>query len=413
MNELSTLSNNIEFITDNGIQLIGLSNINESLSTHYIVYKIYNLENGKYYIGQHITNDPFDVYMGSGKIIQQALEKYQLSSFIKEILFDFDSFDQMNQKEIELIPLSACYPNNPMSYNLREGGSNGHLSENSKQMIGYKNHLIWINKTDEEKELFRQKCSNNTSGEKNPMYGDYEHTKGLRKHSQNRIGKTIDEIFGKEKANKMRKLYSENMSGEKNPMYGKNPFANKTEEEIRQIKNKEKETKNNRSQEQKRLTSKKIGDASKRSWKDPKRRQKYKETLLNKTPEEKEATLQKRRNTWLNKPEEEKNKIKQKMHNIMSGERNTMRGKKMKDIMGEEKYNLMKKHQRQAIQNRTPEQIANKSQQQKLAISGRKVMYHPNDPSHRISIKPEQWNIYLKQGYVFVDKLFNPNSKIE
>ena len=40
MNELSTLSNNIEFITDNGIQLIGLSNINESLSTHYIVYKI-------------------------------------------------------------------------------------------------------------------------------------------------------------------------------------------------------------------------------------------------------------------------------------------------------------------------------------------------------------------------------------
>ena len=45
----------------------------------------------------------------------------------------------------------------------------------------------------------------------------------------------------------MRKLYSENMSGEKNPMYGKNPFANKTEEEIRQIKNKEKETKNNRS----------------------------------------------------------------------------------------------------------------------------------------------------------------------
>ena len=54
--------------------------------------------------------------------------------------------------------------------------------------------------------------------------------------------------------------------------------------------------------------------------------------------------MQKRRNTWLNKPEEEKNKIKQKMHNIMSGERNTMRGKKMKDIMGEEKYNLMKKH---------------------------------------------------------------------
>ena len=118
MNIENELSNQIEFITNDGIQLIGLSNINESLSIHYIVYKIYNLENGRYYIGQHMTDNPFDTYMGSGKIIQQALKKYELNSFIKEILFDFDTFEQMNQKEIELIPLSACYPNNLMSYNL-------------------------------------------------------------------------------------------------------------------------------------------------------------------------------------------------------------------------------------------------------------------------------------------------------
>ena len=34
----------------------------------------------------------------------------------------------MNEKEKELVPISACYPYNPMSYNLIEGGSNGQLT---------------------------------------------------------------------------------------------------------------------------------------------------------------------------------------------------------------------------------------------------------------------------------------------
>lgn len=51
MNEITNLSSLIEFTTYDGVQLIGLSNINESLSTHHLVYKIHNLENGKYYIG--------------------------------------------------------------------------------------------------------------------------------------------------------------------------------------------------------------------------------------------------------------------------------------------------------------------------------------------------------------------------
>lgn len=68
----------------NNIQLS--CKINESLSTHYLIYKITNDINGKYYIGQHTTNNVFDDYMGSGKIIQEAEEKYGLSSFTKIIL---------------------------------------------------------------------------------------------------------------------------------------------------------------------------------------------------------------------------------------------------------------------------------------------------------------------------------------
>ncbi len=82
----------IEFVTDANIQLIGLSNINNSLSTHYIIYKIHNIENGKHYIGQHCTDNPLDAYMGSGKLIQRSLLAHPLSSFVKEILFDFETF---------------------------------------------------------------------------------------------------------------------------------------------------------------------------------------------------------------------------------------------------------------------------------------------------------------------------------
>ena len=62
-----------------------------------------------------------DSYLGSGKIIRQAVKKEGVEKFVKTILFDFNNFEEMNEKEKELVPLSACYPYDPMSYNLIEG----------------------------------------------------------------------------------------------------------------------------------------------------------------------------------------------------------------------------------------------------------------------------------------------------
>ena len=79
--------------------------------------------------------------MGSGKLIIQAVAKYGVEKFVKTILFDFNNFEEMNEKEKELVPLSACYPDDKMSYNLREGGYNSkpgklhrkHMSESRKR----------------------------------------------------------------------------------------------------------------------------------------------------------------------------------------------------------------------------------------------------------------------------------------
>jgi hypothetical protein len=61
--------------------------------------------------------------MGSGDTIIMAEKKYGLSAFIKVILFDFDNFNDMNNKEQELVCLSNCWPYDQMSYNIRCGGN--------------------------------------------------------------------------------------------------------------------------------------------------------------------------------------------------------------------------------------------------------------------------------------------------
>ena len=51
--EISALSCQYDVITTSNIKINQISNINESLSVHYLIYRIDNILNGKYYIGQH------------------------------------------------------------------------------------------------------------------------------------------------------------------------------------------------------------------------------------------------------------------------------------------------------------------------------------------------------------------------
>ena len=86
---------------------------------HYTVYKITNKLNGKFYIGKHKTKNLDDGYMGSGKLIRSAIEKYGLENFEKEILFVFETELEMNEAEKSLVVL------NENSYNLCPGGQGG------------------------------------------------------------------------------------------------------------------------------------------------------------------------------------------------------------------------------------------------------------------------------------------------
>lgn len=99
----------------------------------YTIYKITNKINGKYYIGKHQTVNPMDDYMGSGRAIENAIKLHGKTSFVKEILFDFDTEEQMNQKERELITEDIV--NDPLSYNLGVGGEGGAHFKGKKHTV--------------------------------------------------------------------------------------------------------------------------------------------------------------------------------------------------------------------------------------------------------------------------------------
>lgn len=96
---------------------------------YYTVYKTTNLINGKIYIGKHITMNPNDKYLGSGKQIKAAIVKYGKENFKKEVLFIFDNKHDMTNKEKDLVTEEFCKRLD--TYNMHEGGEGGfaHIRE--------------------------------------------------------------------------------------------------------------------------------------------------------------------------------------------------------------------------------------------------------------------------------------------
>lgn len=89
----------------------------------YIVYKILNKINNKFYVGVHKTTDINDDYYGSGNSIKAAIEKYGKENFSKEILHVFTNARKAFEKEKEIVTKELI--NSEMCYNIKEGGHGG------------------------------------------------------------------------------------------------------------------------------------------------------------------------------------------------------------------------------------------------------------------------------------------------
>ena len=91
------------------------------MKTFNYIYKITNKINGKIYIGKHSTDNLNDGYMGSGVVLRQAIKKYGVENFTKDIL-------EFCDKEVELNDLEKHYidkyksTDKSIGYNLTSGG---------------------------------------------------------------------------------------------------------------------------------------------------------------------------------------------------------------------------------------------------------------------------------------------------
>lgn len=172
---------------------------------YHTIYLITNKINGKKYLGKHSTLDLYDSYMGSGKLIRFALEKYGIQNFEKEILFVFNNEEDMEAKEKELINESIIQSD--MFYNLAPGGQGGNVlafADDKRKKL--KSEKISQKIKGKPKSLEHRKAISlfhaDVSGNNNPMFGktQTEYTKNkIREKSLNRekkicsyCGKLVD-----------------------------------------------------------------------------------------------------------------------------------------------------------------------------------------------------------------------------
>ena len=160
----------------------------------YFVYVTTNLINGKHYIGEHVTKNLNDNYLGSGVYLGKAFKKYGIENFKREILEYCDSKEAaFKLQEKYIIEYNTLRPN---GYNISPTGGicvrGGRHGEETKQKLRGPNPKKAL------------------PGDKNGMF-----QKG-HKISGNKNGR-----YGLKLPPEIRKTFGRNQKGENNVFFGK------------------------------------------------------------------------------------------------------------------------------------------------------------------------------------------------
>lgn len=163
---------------------------------YYYFYKITNLLNEHYYYGVHQTDDLDDGYMGSGRRLHRAYEKYGIENFKKEILKYFDNAEDMYNYEESIVTEKLTKDEN--CYNIVKGGmGDPHPFSNAKN-IGF----ATVKNADGE--IFRVSVN-----DERYISGELVHISTGMKHTDK----------ARYKMSQHHKIYKQ-QSGEKNSQYG-------------------------------------------------------------------------------------------------------------------------------------------------------------------------------------------------
>jgi len=94
-------------------------------SPYYFIYQTTNILTGKIYIGMHKSYDLSDGYLGSGKLLKRAINKYGEENFKLEILCYCSDSESLSKLEAEILTLEFVDTNKEILYNISSGGWGG------------------------------------------------------------------------------------------------------------------------------------------------------------------------------------------------------------------------------------------------------------------------------------------------
>ena len=172
----------------------------DSNGYYHLVYMIVNKINNKIYIGKHTTNNLDDGYMGSGKAINAAINKYGTHNFEKVIIDCLPTEDEAYLKEEDIV--TSEFVDREDTYNQKCGGK----GNKSCDMLGKKNPMYGKTHSIETRKKFSEAKKGKYIGEANPNYGNGDKIKGKK-----------NPMYGKTHSIETRKKLSEMNKGEKHP----------------------------------------------------------------------------------------------------------------------------------------------------------------------------------------------------
>jgi len=195
-----TKYNQIFNINDEGIEFMKISDSKK----YYTVYKVTNKINNMIYVGFHSTDDLDDGYLGSGKYLKRAVEKYGPESFIKEYIEIFD-----NKIDAELLEKSIVnkeFVDRDDTYNLSIGGNVCILYGENNGFYGKHHTKETLNKIQETRGTYNHTDDTKAilSNKSKAFWDDGDNKK---KMSETRMGRVVSE--------ETKKKMSEIMTGRK------------------------------------------------------------------------------------------------------------------------------------------------------------------------------------------------------
>lgn len=190
------------------------------------VYIITNILDGKIYIGKDTLSNKN--YMGSGVLIKRAIKKYGIEYFQKEIIYETDNYEDLSNSEKYWIEFYKSNDRN-IGYNISKGGDGGDTMSNNPKLDEIKNKISKALKNREFSLEHKEKLSKNHDSTKRKKGKSLEEIYGLEKAKNIKINlkksrskyKNERERFG-ENYESIINGYRERFSGDNNPMRKKN-----------------------------------------------------------------------------------------------------------------------------------------------------------------------------------------------